>query len=420
MLVSGEPQTFVYMIAKQRHRWQLLNEIAGRTASKVVGWVVPQLMEAWDNENTDINRTVNRIIYGVFHHPAQRDMGEDGASDGRHLMFRSVEEWWNEKGDREKDDYRRKLSRDGVFQGENHKEGVHDTGHGCGKPIGMHKQFPSGGTMEDRIVDAAAGAIMGGFTSGVSNIVASQTGIQLPTFDQQSSHSSGGGGGGGVLGGLLGAAAGNLFGGGSKEEQTTTYHSSGRTDDGGYNQTVSEYGRQGDRYGQAQYSETQYPGGGERTEYRRYEQDQSSNRHGGQQRQGYGYEERTDTRPSYGGGYEERTERTWEDSQGGSRRQEEVSNWSGGRREESHSERRDDYSAGGSGGGRRHHHREEGYGEQREEERRDDGGSGGWGGGLGSLGGNILENIARQAEETFEEARDENRGERRGGGGWGF
>ncbi|KAG4216714.1 hypothetical protein PC116_g34805, partial [Phytophthora cactorum] len=55
------------------------------TASKVVYWVVPQLMEAWDDEGADVDRLLNRIIYGVLHHPAQRDLGEDGARDGRQI-----------------------------------------------------------------------------------------------------------------------------------------------------------------------------------------------------------------------------------------------------------------------------------------------------------------------------------------------
>ena len=47
-------------------------------------------MEAWDDEGIDIRRTNDRIINGTLHHPAQRDMGEDGARDGREAMFRTV------------------------------------------------------------------------------------------------------------------------------------------------------------------------------------------------------------------------------------------------------------------------------------------------------------------------------------------
>ncbi|OIW24113.1 Het-C-domain-containing protein [Coniochaeta ligniaria NRRL 30616] len=404
------------MLSKD-HFSNILNEVAGRTASKVVGWVVPQIMEAWDNDRTDVDRLLNRIIHGVMHHPAQRDQGEDGARDGRSIMFRTVEEWWNEKDSREKDDYRRKLSRDGVQRGENHKEGVHDTGHGCGKPLGMHKQFGGNGgsnTMEDKIATAAAGAIIGGVTSGISG-----------------RPSSGGGGGlGGLLGGLLGGAF--------KSDEKTEYQSSGRTADGGYQQTTTEYGHHGDRYGQAEEKVTEYPSGGRRTEYSQFEQqEEGGGRHGGRrQEQGSGY---------YGGRQQE---------QYGGRQQEE---YGGGRQEEYGGGRRDEFQGGGRGGwGGGEERREEGRGwgggeerreegggwggERREEygERREEGGGGFGGGMFGGGGGNILEDLAQQAADTFtqddgdtgrgttgddewrrEERREEDGDDRRGGG-WGF
>ena len=116
-------------------------------------------MEAWDDEGIDIRRTNDRIINGTLHHPAQRDMGEDGARDGREAMFRTVEEWWNSISDEGKDELRQKLSREGVERGENHKEGVHDTGHGhgCNGKLKMRKQFGAPEGLEDRLAGAAAG-----------------------------------------------------------------------------------------------------------------------------------------------------------------------------------------------------------------------------------------------------------------------
>ncbi|KAH8905987.1 Het-C-domain-containing protein [Coniochaeta sp. PMI_546] len=452
------------MLSKD-HFSNILNEVAGRTASKVVAWVVPQIMEAWDNDRTDVDRLLNRIIHGVMHHPAQRDQGEDGARDGRSIMFRTVEEWWNEKDSREKDDYRRKLSRDGVKRGENHKEGVHDTGHGCGKPLGMHKQFGGKGgsnTMEDQIATAAAGAIIGGVTSGISGVFEDQTGYKLPTQNQQGSgpwasgdssqqdkpsSSHGGGGLGGLLGGLLGGAF--------KSDEKTQYQSSGRTDDGGYQQTTTEYGHHGNRYGQAEEQVTEYPGGGRRTEYSQFEQQEEGGRHGGRRHeQASGYVEQTETQPVYGGGYQQHTERRWEDNRGEYRREEETSTfgggggfgggrqddsygggrreeygggrqqeeygggrreeYGGGRQEEYGGGRRDEYQGGGSGGwGGGEERREEGggwggerreeYGERREEygERRGEGGGGFGGGMFGGGGGNILEDLAQQAADTF-------------------
>ncbi|CAJ2500550.1 Uu.00g034030.m01.CDS01 [Anthostomella pinea] len=406
------------MLSKD-HFSNILNEIAGKTASKVVAWVVPQLMEAWDDEGVDIDRLLNRIISGVFHHPAQRGMGEDGARNGREIMFRSVEDWWNEMDDRAKDDYRQKLSRDGVERGENHKEGVEDSGHGCGKPLGMHKNFAEGGTMEDRIANAAAGAIFEGVTGGLSDFVEGQSGGQfkLPGSGGREEQSNG-------PGGLLGAIGGSLLGG-FKSEEKQSYGSRRQDDDGSYTENRTEYGRSGDRYGQAEASETRFPGGRQEEEYQRYEQDDRG--------QGYGYQERTERRPSPGG-YEERTERryesnndSYEESSGWNRRgdddngRQQFGGGDGyGRRGE---ERRDDrYGREESSGyGRQEdqgygrqgdHGREEdsGYGGRREE-RRDDEDNGGGGGFLG----NIIDRVGESLDDNSDRRRRDE-----GGSGWGY
>lgn len=358
------------MLSKD-HFSNILNEPAGKTASKIVAWVVPQIMEAWDDEGVDIRRLNDRIINGVLHHPAQRDMGEDGARDGRSIMFRSIEEWWNNMGDDGKDEYRRKLSRDGVQEGENHKEGVEDCGHGCGKPLGMHKNYAGGGTFEDRVAGAAAGAIMEGVTGGLSDFVGTQTGgqVDLPDYKNPSSgggfggFGGGGGGGGGGReeesggGGFLGKVASSLLGGAFGDDEKESRSSRRQEDDGGYTESRTEYGRSGDRYGEAQYSETRRGDGGRETEYSRYEQQDDGGRGGG-------YEERREERRDYGGsgGYEERTETRYEErteTYGGG------DSYGGGRREES-------YGSGGGGGGygreeRSEYGREEGgYGRQEE------------------------------------------------------
>ncbi|KAI0171659.1 heterokaryon incompatibility protein Het-C-domain-containing protein [Pestalotiopsis sp. NC0098] len=384
------------MLSKD-HFSNILNEAAGKTASKVVAWVVPQLMEAWDDESVDVDRLLNRIITGVMHHPAQRDQGEDGARDCREIMIRSVEDWWNQKDDAEKDEFRRKLSREGVQNGENHKEGVHDTGHGCGKPLGMHKNFAEGGTFEDRIAGAAADAIVGGITGGISDAVQSQTGISLPGGSGSSGRQEESGEGG--LGGFLNKVGGSILGGFKKNEEQA--FSNRRDDDNSTTETRTEYGHSGGRYGQAEASRTEYSGGGESESYRRYEQDED--RRGNTTE--YGYEERTETRPSHGG-YEQRTERRWEEN-GNTYEQREESSWGGGRREERREEggygggyggerREEGGFGGGYGGGRRDDdfggRREEGgfgggYGGERREEggygggRRDEGGFGGGYGG---------------------------------------
>src|SRR5690242_8504981 len=168
-------------------------------------WVVPQLMDAIDDDNTDVNRLLDRIVNGVMHHPAQKDMGRDGVSEARNIIFGQVQEWWNQMGDDQKNDYRRKLSRQGVQRGENHKEGVYDTGHGhgcCGK-LQMRKLYGEPQGLEDKIAGAAADAIFQGATGAISGIVEQNTGYKLPSTQgsQQEQHQEEGG-----LGGFLSAA----------------------------------------------------------------------------------------------------------------------------------------------------------------------------------------------------------------------
>ncbi|KAI0473736.1 Het-C-domain-containing protein [Xylariaceae sp. FL0804] len=356
------------MLSKD-HFSNILNEIAGKTASKVVHWVVPKLMRAWDDDGVDINRMMTRIITGVLHHPAQRDQGEDGAREGRQIMFREVEEWWSQMDEGAKDEYRRKLSRDGVENGENHKEGVHDTGHGCGKPLGMHKNFAQGGTMEDKIAGEAANAIFEGATGMISDFVDEQSGgqVNLPGGSRRDDQDEG-------AGGLIGKIGSSLLGGAFGKDKDS-FEEERRSGDGSVTESRTEYGRSGNRYEQAEYSDTRTPDGGERREYDRYEQDDAG--------RGYGYQERTETRPSYGGGFEERTERRFESNEDS---YEESSGWErrGGDGEGGFGGPRGGHRGGRGGGprgGRGHHQgggggREHSRERQRENERREEYGGG--------------------------------------------
>lgn len=357
----------------------------------MIGWVVPQLMEAIDDENVDIERTCNRIISGVLHHPAQRAQGEDGAEDGRALMFRSVEEWWSGMDRGQQDEYRRKLSREGVERGDNHKEGVHDTGHGhgCAGKLGMHKQFGSDGpqSMEDKIATQAAGAIMGGLTGGISDMVSQSTGgkVRLPTSDKPTQG-----------GGLLGAAS-SLLSGAFSAGETDTYESRPHQDaDGGITQTIEQYGRSADgrRFEQAELTDTRYADGRETKDFQRFEQRED----GRGREQGYGFEERVE---SYHG--QQRTEeRHWQGSDNFERREE-----GGGRQQQQqHHGRRDDDEGGGFGGG---------FGGGRREERREEGGYGGGGFG-GGRGGNEPRYEERRDEGRHHGRRDDNEGGDYGGG----
>ncbi|PNY26532.1 Uncharacterized protein TCAP_03539 [Tolypocladium capitatum] len=415
------------MLSKD-HFSNILNEIAGRTAAKMLHWVVPQVMNAIDDDGTDVNRLLDRIINGVMHHPAQREMGRDGVAEARQLIYQAVEEWWNDMGDDQRDDYRRKLSRDGVQRSENHKEGVYDTGHGhgCSGKLKMRKLYGPPETLETKIAGAAANAIFQGATDVISSIVEESTGFKLPSThgsQQEERHEEGG------LSGFL-SAAGSILGGAFGKDDTEKHSSQRREDDGSYTQTQTEYGHHGNRYGQAEYTETHRPDGANEERYSRYEQQESQ---GGRQTTGYGFDERTETRPTYGGGYEQRAERheykgSIEGSYGGGRQ--ESSHGSGGRhegrsghgnehgrREESgdhsgHHGRRDDDSYerrndGGSGGGYERGE-EGGYGRRGDDnrERRNEGGSGG--------GYGRREERSGYAAEYEEGGEDESRQEKHG------
>ena len=305
------------MLSKD-HFSNVLNEPAGKVASQVLKWVVPQIVACWDDDRIEIPRTLNRIIYGVFHHPALREFGDDGARDGRNLMFGIVEQWWGEKSQREKADLRDKLSRDGVMEGRNHKEGVHDSGHGCGKPLGLPNAKTSSSS------GAIGGVVLGGLGQALGGGSGGRPG-QRPGLESQLSDTLGEAVGGGALGSIVGGVAGavgaGLLGGAfsdDTEAETKTYQSAGYGQDGSYTSRVTEtghrpagaYGQQ-ERYGQAEFSTTQYPSGGHREDFQRYEQD------GRAGRTGYGFEQTTETRPTYGGGYEQRTEQRTQRPGGG-------------------------------------------------------------------------------------------------------
>ncbi|KAL8701093.1 MAG: hypothetical protein Q9224_000651, partial [Gallowayella concinna] len=314
------------MLSKD-HFSNILNEPAGKVASQVLKWVVPQLIACWDDERIDIDRTITRIVNGVFHHPSLRDFGNDGAVDGRRGMFAVVEQWWASKDERERQQMRSQLSREGVEQGRNHKSGVQDKGHGCGKPLGMP-------TMKTAQSSGAIGGLAGGGVLGeISSALAGEsrydsgfTGEKLPTQGGSSGgigkfaeDAVGGGVVGGLVGGLVGGVGNDLLGdafGGSKA-QKQTYGKQHYGEDGSYTQSVTEtgyshpqYGSEQQRYGQAEYAQTSYPGGGQRQEYQRYQQDDRSGMQGGYG--AYGEKVVKESRPTYGGGYEQRTETKFE------------------------------------------------------------------------------------------------------------
>ncbi|KAL2039227.1 hypothetical protein N7G274_007895 [Stereocaulon virgatum] len=296
------------MLSKD-HFSNILNEPAGKVASQVLKWVVPQLIACWDDERIDVDRTLTRIVTGVFHHPAVRDYGDDGAVDGRRLMFGVVEQWWGSRSEQDRQILRDQLSRKGVEQGRNHKPGVQDTGHGCGKPLGMPgvREATSSG------VSSGGGSGIGGIAMGIAGglaggAVLTELGSAFAGKSEYDSGYSGGGDSGGgmgkfVEGGAFGAIGGALLGEGfsGSDSNKHTYQNQQYAQDGSYTQSVTETGYNQQRYGQAEYSETAFPEGGRRQQFERYEQDDYG-------RAGYGEQVIRESRPTYGGGYEETTE----------------------------------------------------------------------------------------------------------------
>jgi hypothetical protein len=232
------------MLSKD-HFSNVLNEPAGKVASAVLKWVVPQIVECWDDENADIARTLDRIVNGVLHHPALREYGDDGASDGRGLMFREVEKWWGNKDEDEREKLRRSLSREGVQNFKNHKEGVHDKGHGCGKPLGLptSETYGSSGATGGKSSDA--GNLLGGIASALGNASQGSGGSgnkQQDAIHEKVSEAVGGG----AIGSIVGGFASNILGNAAAASKTKVHHSYDEDEDdsnksSGYNQGGSSY-----------------------------------------------------------------------------------------------------------------------------------------------------------------------------------
>jgi hypothetical protein len=308
------------MLSKD-HFSNILNEPAGQVASSILTWAIPQIVDCWDNPQQDAERTISRIIHGVFHHPSLRAQDWDGSRDCRNIMFGVVERWWQQKDEREKNELRDQLSRDGVLEGRNHKEGVHDTGHGCGKPMTIAGMGGGAGAKNNAI----AGALMGGLQQGLGELMGGGSSMQSgggrqvqggygggggSDFTQVASEALGGGELGGLVGGILGGVGESLLGGafGGDDSDRNAYQQT-YTDQSGQN--VNQYmetgyrpqqGGEPERYGQAAYTRTEIPGG-QREEFGRYEQD------GSNPQAGYGMRTTVETRRTQGGGYEREEQR---------------------------------------------------------------------------------------------------------------
>jgi len=248
------------MLSKD-HFSNVLNEPAGKVASAVLKWVVPQIVECWDNEDADIARTLDRIVNGVLHHPALREYGDDGASDGRGLMFREVEKWWGNKDEDEREKLRRSLSREGVQHFKNHKEGVHDKGHGCGKPLGLptSETYGSSGATGGKSSDA--GNLLGGIASALGNSSQGSGGYggskQQDAIHEKVSEAVGGG----AIGSIVGGFASNILGNAAAASKTKVHHSYDEDEDNNSGNKSSGYNQGGSSYNSNQQSGSYNQGG---------------------------------------------------------------------------------------------------------------------------------------------------------------
>ena len=82
------------MLSKD-HFTNVLNEPAGKVASAMLKWVVPQIVAAWDDDSIDIRQTNDRIIHGVMHHPAQRDPDQDAEDAFCQGLLKLGATWWS-------------------------------------------------------------------------------------------------------------------------------------------------------------------------------------------------------------------------------------------------------------------------------------------------------------------------------------
>lgn len=346
------------MLSKD-HFSNQLNEPAGKVASAVLKWVVPQIVECWDDDNADIARTLDRIVNGVLHHPALREYGDDGARDGRGLMFREVEKWWNDMGDRERDSLRRSLSREGVQHFKNHKEGVKDKGHGCGKPLGLPTRdtYESSGATGGKSSDA--GDLLGGIASALGNSSGgsgNSGGGFNSKHQEQISDKVSEAVGGGAIGSIVGGFASNIIGNAAKnvEKKSNSSHENGSTYNPSHqsgnsyssNQQSSGHG-QGSSYNSGNQGSGSYGSNQQSSGYGRddsYGSNQQSsgygrdNSHGsGNQSSGYG---RDNSSSSYqSGGYNQTTSH----SSGGYQSSQQQSGYSSQADQYGYSGRRDEY-----------------------------------------------------------------------------
>ena len=148
------------------------------------------------------------------------------------------------------------------------KEGVQDQGHGSGKPLGMANLHPN--NQSSYPVTQAFDAL-GNTIREITNDGRPAQGRQQRQIGKMAGEAVGGCLLGGLVGGIASTVGNDMLGGGLDEDKKT-YKRQSYGQDGSRTETVTQVGRHGDRYGQAQYTRTEEPSGRQTEEYNRYEQ----------------------------------------------------------------------------------------------------------------------------------------------------
>jgi hypothetical protein len=91
------------------HFSNVLNPPAGLVATVTTNWTTQQVVRAWDDPSLDIDDTIREVL-SILHHPAFAKK----KTKIQRYMFRTVQQWWQDTPEDEKDSMRQSLSRESV------------------------------------------------------------------------------------------------------------------------------------------------------------------------------------------------------------------------------------------------------------------------------------------------------------------
>jgi hypothetical protein len=91
------------------HFSNVLNPPAGLVATVTTNWTTQQVVRAWDDPSLDIDDTIREVL-SILHHPAFAKK----KTKIQRYMFRTVQQWWQDTPEDERDSMRQSLSRESV------------------------------------------------------------------------------------------------------------------------------------------------------------------------------------------------------------------------------------------------------------------------------------------------------------------